>query len=653
MGVGVSQRSTLPEGSSAVREQLRLGLVVLAAATGAVGPLLTVLGQAPVTLAAPTRPAAFLTVVAVAAVTAAWLGRASRPSPMVSVPVLLLAGALATWFTAGRVQGAWCVLATAVAVLITRVLSPRTPSPTRTLLAVVGLALAGAAGWSWARSGPGPSAIAVLGLSVAIGAVVPRSRAATTVGDRCLEGGGNRLRSLGRWVRHAVRRGAAALRSDVVAMFRSARQPTRRDDAPPLLLEPRPGLTRATTVAGVLTGAVMFPLFLALVSDFSRTSIFTDYELHMKAAGTTRLVPFTTMTPHWLFQALTALVRPVTGLQAGAALVLAGSCGLSVVVLGRLAGRRLGTDDGPAPVVAAIVGTVAFWLDSPTAFLNAIGWLSPARPFAPFHAWGSPTDTLAFPLTLLLILAVVRFVDEEGPSWFRLTPARLALAAAAVATLLSKPNIPMVMVGVVPIAIMLRHGWKLNRLAAAALWLGVPTLTVLALQFRHMHVSRAIADYDPGGWGLTIDPFSFLDIWPAPQGGAWFWLSMPVVCVLGAWVLGRRFWSEPILKVAELTVLLSFVPMVILRETGMHAKDGNFMKAAFGASMVLVALTTVELGRELWVQHSPHATWSTGQRRRRVVASAVVGVLFLIGGATVYLATVAPQLAPGAIWPGA
>lgn len=633
MGVGVSYRSMHADREFDEPERLRPVLVALAATIGVLGPFAAIRGWGPVTLSHATRPAGLLTVVAVAAVAAGWLSWMSKPSPTISVPALLLAGAAATWPTSGRVQGAWCVAATAAAVGVVRMLAPRARSSTKTLLAMAGLAVAAAAGLVWAWRGPGLEAAAVLGASVVVGAVLPRHRGLTAKVDPSLDDGRRRLR-------RSIRQGAQRVRVLIGHSSTRTRSWT--------------GSHRSELAAGAVTAAVMFPAFLPLVSDFSRTSVgFTDYELHMYAAEITNLVPFTTMTPHWLFQVLTAMVRPFAGLYVAAAAVLAVSCGLAVAVLAHRAGRDHGVISGPAPLAAALIGTVAFWLDAPTAFLNTVGWLSPARPFAPLHAWGSPTDTLAFPLLLLLVLAVARFVDEDGPPWFRPTPARLALSVVTIATILTKPNLPMVMVGVVPLLVLLRHGWCFRRLASSALWLGVPTTAVLALQFRHMHVSRAIGEYDPGGWGVTIDPFAFLDLWPAPQGGVWFWISAPVVVLLGAWVLGRRFWHDPTLNVAQLALLVSLVPMVLLRETGLHANDGNFTKATYGATMVLVALTTVEIGRELWLQHSQHATWSAGQRRRRVAATVAVGAPFLLGGAAVYVTTLAPGLTPGSIWPGA
>ncbi len=633
MGVGVSYRSMHADREFDEPERLRPVLVALAATIGVLGPFAAIRGWGPVTLSHATRPAGLLTVVAVAAVAAGWLSWMSKPSPTISVPALVLAGAVATWPTSGRVQGAWCVAATAAAVGVVRVLAPRTRSSTKTLLAVVGLALAAAAGAAWARTGPGIAAPALLGLALVVGVAAPRQEALTTNGDQHLD----RLWS---GLQRTSHRWAASTRVSVSRSLGWVRARTTTH--------------RAELASGAATAAVMFPAFLPLVSDTSRTSVgFTDYELHMYAAETTHLVPFTTMTPHWLLQVLTAMIRPFAGLHVAAAAVLAASCGLAVAVLAHRAGRDHGVISGPAPLVAALIGTVAFWLDAPTAFLNTVGWLSPARPFAPLHAWGSPTDTLAFPLLLLLVLAVARFVDEEGPPWFRPTPARLALSVVTIATILTKPNLPMVMVGIVPLLILLRHGWCFRRLATTALWVGAPTTAVLALQFRHMHVSRAIGEYDPGGWGVTIDPFAFLDLWVAPQGGVWFWISAPVVVLLGVWVLGRRFWHDPTLNVAQVALLVSLVPMALLRETGLHANDGNFMKAAYGATMVLVALTAVEIGRELWLQHSPHATWSAGQRRRRVAATAAVGAPFLLGGAAVYVTTLAPGLTPGSIWPGA
>lgn len=657
MSAGVSsseQRARVHAGQFEPVDPLHPGAILLAAAIGGLGPVATVRGWGPVTLAHEHRSAALLAATATAIVVAAWLGRASRALALVSLPVLVVAGAAATWSTAGRLQGAWCVLATAAALATVEVVHRPERSPTRSMIGTITLVGIAAAGVTWARTGPGLLAATVLVSSVAIGVPLASDPRLAAVVDPRLRAAARATRSTARRSGQALLRTARSITSSGTAAAthggRAAHGVVRRTTPRVTEWRQRNG---AAALAGSVTAAAMLPVFLPLVSDFSRTAIgFTDYQTHMSAAETTTLVPFTTMTPHWLFQFLTAVVRPFTGLHLGSAMVLAGSCGLTVFVLSRLAERPGAASGGPSPAVAATIGSLAFWLDSPTAFLNATGLLDPPRVFAPLHAWGSPTDTMALPLLLLLLIAVERFLDEDATPWNRPTSVRIALVAAVTLTLLTKPNVPMIMLAVVPVALLLRHGRCTARLAAGAVWFALPTVAVLALQFRHMRVSRAIAELDPGGWGVTIEPLAFLDLWDADKGGPWFWISAAVIISLGAWVIGRRYWQEPILVLAHLTMLFSLLPMVLLRETGLRADDGNFMKGAFGATMVLTTLTIVEVGRQVVLSRSAHGPgWSSGQRRRRLAVCAVVGSSYLLGAAAVYLTTVAPGLLPGQIWP--
>lgn len=430
-------------------------------------------------------------------------------------------------------------------------------------------------------------------------------------------------------------------------LLRSPWRPTLRPAATATLA----GVTlrRANVLAAAAIALAMGPVFHRLARDPTATSNgFTDYTVHLEAVAETGLIPFTTLAPHWLFHVLVALVRPVTGPEVGTGVVLGLACGALVLLLGELGvGRSLGGHSLGARSAAA-VAVVAVVAESPTALANGLGLLEPARAFAPFHAWGNPTDVLAVPLALALLISIVAFAAEDHRRWWQPTSLRTAMMVLAVAAALTKPNLPMTFLVVTPVYLLLRGSLRRTSALAYTSWFVVPSVAVLVLQYVHLTTSEKIARRDPGGWGLTIDPFSFLDIWPAAQGGAWFWIG-PIILLLGAWSGGRRYFTEPLMLLTHLVLGFSLLIMVLFRETGLRAPDGNFMKAAYQAQMILVLLTIVFLSKEIG------AAWVRRRHGDRLPLWAPLGVAFLsvavLSGGALYLDVVAPHLVPAPTWP--
>lgn len=407
---------------------------------------------------------------------------------------------------------------------------------------------------------------------------------------------------------------------------------------------------RRWSIVAIGGSAVLaIPLFYELASDPTRTSAgFTDFPIHLDAVAETTIVPFSTLTPHWLFHVATALLRPAFGTAMAAALVLALSVGALVGLLTHLARRTDERGVGLAPRWAALAAFSAFFVESPTALFNALGILDPARAFAPFHAWGNPTDTFVMPFQLGLILTVLALEQRHDRYWWRPSWLRGSLAVLAVATTLAKPNVPMVLLGVIPLYLATQRRWQWSRYLELVIWFVVPVVLVLLGQIHHLKTSPKIAEMDPGGWGMTIDPFAFTKMWPAGGAGIWFWLG-PLIIALGAWACGRRYWTTPIMRFALLLMLISLVPMVLLRETGLRATDGNFMKAAFAAFMLLVQLSAVMIARE--AGHRIHTRCAGAGLPAWIVAAGVFGVLATGAGLMDYLGASLANPWFNPVWP--
>lgn len=406
---------------------------------------------------------------------------------------------------------------------------------------------------------------------------------------------------------------------------------------------------RPAIVAAALLVLGTLPLFAALTHDVDRPAGgFTDFPTHMEAVDLTSLLPFTTLTPHWAFHAAAAGARPFVGPEWGAALVLALSMGALALIIDRqLRQPAEGAGAAVGPVAAATASVVIVLAESPTALLNALGVLDPARAFVPLHAWGNPTDTFALPLLLGLLIATVRFAGEPDLPWRQPTSARWWLLGLGVAATIAKPNVPMVLLGVLPLFVWIRGSRSLRRLATVAAWFIVPVIAVLVLQFRHMRTSDKIAAYDPGGWGVTIDPLSFTELWPAGQGGAWFWSTVLVV-VLGAVGFRSGIHRDPLVLVTGLTLLASLPPLLLLRETGLRASDGNFMKAAFNSTVLMALVLMIHIARAALGRGADGSRRPMGWAQ---VATIGVGVVMALAGLAVYVDAIAPGALPGPVWP--
>ncbi|WCO65873.1 hypothetical protein PO878_15325 [Iamia majanohamensis] len=404
----------------------------------------------------------------------------------------------------------------------------------------------------------------------------------------------------------------------------------------------------AALVAGGGVALATAPVFLRMARDPSAlvTSV-NDHTIHLEFARDTNLLPLVAVPPHWLFHVLVGSVQSLVSIEVAATVLLALATGALTVLLCWRAGNAFGSTPGLAPVAAAATAVVAVLAQSPTALLNATGALSPPRAFAPFQAWANPTDTLALPLELGLLVALVALARDDGPVWYRPTALRVAVAGLAVLTVLAKPNLPMILLVAVPLHLAVQRRFRWPTLLAHAAWFAAPVVVVLGAQLRHTATNPEFASRGGEGWGVTVDPFAILGTIGAGQGGVWFW-SGTVLLVLGPWVGRRAFLREPLMSLGLLTLVLSLVPMLLLRETGERASDGNYTKAAYHAWMVVVLLTLVFLVQAL----------AEVARRRRAgdpvplwaPVTLVLLVLTAAGGVAFYLDAVGLPL-PGAVYP--
>lgn len=340
-----------------------------------------------------------------------------------------------------------------------------------------------------------------------------------------------------------------------------------------------------------------------------------------------RIVPWRPSAPHFLFPLLSRILATVVDLRVAVVVVCAlagGAAYAAIVALGPTTAFRPGRWTVTS---GAVVAAAVFWTESTAVLVPASppdAWRLWGRSsFADVHHLASPTDLLSLAFALPLIGVVARawwsdgVDDREGRS--AATGGQLlAIATLTVLTALAKPSLVLPGLVALPAFIVWQRG--VNRAAVREIAaFAAPAALVLGWQAWFLRTGQTPFD-SSGGW--TVRP-----LWVFTQPGMGqpaFYLALVLVPLI-AWVGGRAFFDDPLVRASLLLWAAAQLPTLLLQETGAQADDGNFTVGSRLAYLVLVVAAIRWL-----VRHREVLAWQRGPghaRRQILVCALALGVM--------------------------
>lgn len=579
------------------------GAALIAAAIGWVGPAGAVLGWGPVTVWPRHHAASLATItgVAVAAATAAVL--LGRRRGLLALPLLIGAGALATWPTAGRVQGAMCVLATVAAAELGSALRSTRRSPTSALIASSGLIGVVVAGVVWAVAGPGIAAVGLLSVSAVAGSLLARDRRVGAIGDPRLR---HLVTSLGRWFADIGRRSEQLTVGSAMA------------------------------VTGVLGAALTAPIFHRLASEpAASVAGFNDFRAHLDFAEQMQWSPFRLTVPHPLFHLLVVGLRPALGEVWATTFVLSTATALATASLVWIAAAPLGSAPRLSARAAPLFALAFLLTESPSTLLQLVGLLDDESRFAAVHLWASPTETMLLPFVFLLVAKVSELLDDPAPDRRLIaTTAALSLGAA-----LAKPALTLALVPALVVLVAVDRSVHPGGRWAVTTAVVVPSVLILGWQTWFLSAGNV----PQGTSEFSVKPLATLDVIRIGHGGVAFWSAL-VIVPLAIRVGGARYRRDRTVQVTGLALVCALMVLLVFHEGGIRGSDGNLAKPAYFSWMLLYTWSLRHVIAFLMttpVQRS--------DRRGRIgmaLSAATLGAL-LAGGVTAWLDAVGVIRLPG------
>lgn len=393
---------------------------------------------------------------------------------------------------------------------------------------------------------------------------------------------------------------------------------------------------RAVPVAlGVFVALAFAPVFRRLVSDLSNIAYgYNDYGIHLEMAARVRLFPPTVVTPHPIFHVLAAAFGVVLGAQLGAVAALCVGAGAGAVLLYWIARQPVAPLPALPRALAAAVALYETFFETPVTALNALGWLDHPRTYMNLHPWASPTDVVAVPIAVAVVVVMARSMEAPRADWFRPTPPRLLLLAATVAGGLAKPT---VLLALLPAFVLyaLIGGPGLKNRITTLLWSVVPAAVLFAWQLWIIKSRPLAVEIGYSTYGIEFAPFRYVGFLGFGPDGPWlFWPSLLWV-VLAAWAGGRAFWRHPWIRLCLCALPGVSVLAFFLAETGNQAADMNLVRSLTYALVPLTYFSVILLAQALlrWFRQGP----DRGRVPLWIPASAVLAVLWAIGGLFMYV----------------
>ena len=398
----------------------------------------------------------------------------------------------------------------------------------------------------------------------------------------------------------------------------------------------RPWISVGVTV---IVAALMVPALMELTSGRSSYFGVSDHQIHLELARELRAWPPFLAVPHPVYHALVRLLDPLVGETFAPVLLLAVATGVGTVLLARWweiedgAKRRLTASVG---LPLAVVFTLA---ESPAVLLQAMGLVEPGTPFVPLHAFGNPTDTFVLPMLFVLVPTIVGVAASESAITVRRGATLAALVTVATA---AKPSFTLALLPALPLWVWRQGMWNPGRTRRLATWVLLPGVAVVLAQ-TYLQVSGHSPRVSNG---FTIDPLALVDVYGWTTGGWSYWVivTLPLMAII---VGGRRFTGERTTALLLWSLLVSLVPLLLLRETGSRAYDGNLGKSGFFCWFLLatwsirfLALETIGLidrRRRGAQKRLPWWVWGEGALLIGSVLGGVLAYLDIVGIANVGL----------------
>lgn len=392
-----------------------------------------------------------------------------------------------------------------------------------------------------------------------------------------------------------------------------------------------------TAVAAVIASTLSYPVFYRMATDANaRIFGFNDYPIHLKLASDFTWAPLRVSAPHPIFHGSASAFRSILGGDLGVVAALMAATAALVVSISLLAHDASGPKGSQALWWPAVLGFTVVVMESPVALLNSLGILTPQSPFAFLHPWSSPTDTVALPLTFLLVRSMIRF--RSRPNRGVMTPDGYAvsLLITTVLATLAKPAVALTLLPGYALMCLTSRSRRSRWLFEFLIWSGLPAFFIMLWQFWFLKTDAAAAVAGFGDYGFTWEPFRFLPLMGFGPGSSWKWLWFSGMWIIVAfWAGGRKFISNSLVKLALASLLASLPAALLLGEKGVHAADGNLLKPMFFAWNVTVVMSVIDLAPRVY---GALINKRRTQRQPRWVAVAVIlAAASVAGGIAVYL----------------
>ena len=579
--------------------------IVLAAAAGCTGPLGFVLGWGPVAMDSRYRPLAGVAVIVTALVVATVVGTLAPRRAALWFPVLLTAGAVATWSSAGRVHGLWCVLATSGAALVVRTVRIAGASPTRMITGAAAIVGIVGAGLLWGTAGAGVTPLAALLISTGLGVAGVSDVRFVRWGDGAIEATVTTGRS---WVDRVVsgaRRTPLRLRS----WLRST------------------GIRIPMALSGLAAALLTAPIFHRLAADESTwVNGFNDFHSHLELAAQMQWSPLRITAPHPVFHVSVRLLGNLLSEPVAVTVVLSTAVGLSVASLTWIATQPLGDRPGLSTRAAPLFALGFLFVESPAVVLQALRLLPEDTRYATVHIWANPTEVMVLPFVFLLVVKVAEVLGSARPD------RRLVLTTAALtlATTITKPALTLALVpGVLVIILVGRSAGR------RANWTLVGTVVLPAtaiIVWQTWFLEAGNLTYGPSEFELQ--PLRTIQVLQLDGTSLWFWSAL-VIIPLAVWIGRMAFVTDRTIQVTAAALVCGLAIMLLVHEGGIRQFDSNLAKPAYYAWMLLFAWSFRYVVAALVDERTARRAGS-GTPLWAAVAASVIAVL-AIGGVTAWL----------------
>lgn len=391
---------------------------------------------------------------------------------------------------------------------------------------------------------------------------------------------------------------------------------------------------RSVAVA-VVAAVGSAPIYWRLIGDGqARLYGYNDHREHLAQAADFGWVPFHLSAPHPVLHILTSLGRPLLGTAAAMTLVVSLALGATAAIVYRWVRQPSTAGPGVGALWAAALAISLMVAETPVAALNAFNLLDPPRPFFGIHPFASPTDSLALPLTLLLLELVARPDSLAGDRWWSPTPSRLAIAGTTTVLTLAKPAAALAMVPAIGLYLLISRRRSLVLSWTAFVWCASWAAAVLAWQgwfIRNSALSEVMGYTE---YRIVLDPLHYVAALGFGPSGPWFfwWSLAPVVLAsLG----GRTFLASDRVRLALCALPGTLAIALLAREDGVPVEGQDLLRPLVYAVLPLVYLCSVHLAQQLAAVRS--VAERRGGQHAIVVATVVLAVLWFGAGVVFYV----------------